>query len=135
MLLKVKNMHKSKLGNVVIDCQNIDLLPAARFWSEALGYPLPETLLADAASGYIQLVTPPGEVQVAVQRVIHHSRAHLDIEADSVDEEVARLEKLGARIVDERADHIILQAPSGHRFCVAANPTQTNFSETANVWQ
>ncbi|QNP47746.1 VOC family protein [Diaphorobacter aerolatus] len=128
-------MHKSKLGNIVIDCQSIDLLAAARFWSAALGYPLPNTLLADAASGYIQLITPPGDTPVAVQRVIAPSSAHLDIEADSLPDEVARLEKLGASVVDTRAEHIVLQAPTGHRFCVAAHASMQNFASVANVWQ
>jgi hypothetical protein len=50
-------MHKSRLGNVVIDCRTSDLVLEARFWSYALGYPLPEHL--DASGRYIQLVTPP----------------------------------------------------------------------------
>jgi len=82
-------MHKSRLGNVVIDCPASDLLPAAQFWSAALGHPLPQGL--DATSHFIQLVTPPGDVQVIVQRVQHETRAHPDIETDSIAPEVARL--------------------------------------------
>ena len=73
-------MHRSRLGNIVIDCQTDDLLSAAQFWSAALAYPLPEDV--DAAGRFIQLVTPPGEVQVIIQRVDHEARAHLDIETD-----------------------------------------------------
>ena len=51
-------MHRSRLGNVVIDCQTDDLLSEAQFWSAALGYPLPQDL--DAASDFIQLLTPAG---------------------------------------------------------------------------
>ncbi|MBL0952007.1 MAG: VOC family protein, partial [Pseudomonas sp.] len=54
-------MHRSRLGNLVIDCNSDDLLAEARFWSEALGYPLPEMI--DDDSPFIQLRTPPGEVQ------------------------------------------------------------------------
>jgi len=34
-------MHKSRLGNIVIDVQGGDLWEHARFWSAALGCPLP----------------------------------------------------------------------------------------------
>ena len=125
-------MHKSRLGNIVIDCPESDLLPVARFWSEALGYPLPEDL--DATGRFIQLVTPPGEVQVIIQRVEHAPRAHLDIETDSIAAEVARLEKLGATIVSRKDEWVVMQAPSGHRFCVG-QPYRAGFDGGANTWR
>ncbi len=102
-------MHKSRLGNIVIDCQTDDLLPQARFWSGVLGYPLPEDL--DSTGRFIQLVTPPGEVQVIIQKVGHEPRAHLDIETDSISSEAARLERLGARIVSRNEGWVVMQAP------------------------
>jgi hypothetical protein len=125
-------MHKSRLGNIVIDCQTNDLLSEAKFWSAALGYPLPEDL--DATSRYIQLVTPPGDVQVIIQRVAHEARAHLDIETDSIRSEVARLEHLGATIVSRHDGWVVMQAPSGHRFCVGG-PYRGGFDRGANTWQ
>lgn len=125
-------MHKSRLGNVVIDCQTDDLLSDARFWSATLGYPLPQNL--DAASNFIQLVTPAGEVQVIIQRVRHEPRAHLDIETDSIDLEVARLERLGATVVSRNNGWVVMQAPSGHRFCVG-NPYRGGFDQGANAWK
>ena len=32
--------HKSRLGSFVIDCRTDDIDDAARFWSDALGYPM-----------------------------------------------------------------------------------------------
>ena len=125
-------MHKSRLGNVVIDCQTDDLLSEAQFWSAALGYPLPRD--PDAASNFIQLVTPAGEVQVILQRVRHEPRAHLDIETDSIDLEVARLERLGATVVSRNDGWVVMQAPSGHRFCVGS-PYRGGFDQGANVWE
>ena len=109
-------MHKSRLGNIVIDCRTDDLLSEARFWAAALGCPLPKVI--DVASGFIQLETKPGDVQVIIQRVNHEPRAHLDIETDAIAAEVARLEKLGATIVSRKDRWVVMQAPSGHRFCV-----------------
>ena len=91
-------MHKSRLGDIVIDCRTDDLMTEAGFWSNALGYPLPDG--PDESGRFIKLVTPPGEVQVIIQRVGHDPRAHLDIETDSIPAEVAHLEALGAVLVE-----------------------------------
>ena len=125
-------MHRSRLGNIVIDCKTEDLLSEARFWSEALGYPLPRD--KDVASNFIKLVTPPGELQVIVQRVRHEARAHLDIETDSIESEIARLERLGAVVVSRKEKWVVMQAPSGHRFCVGS-PYRGGFDEGANTWE
>lgn len=124
-------MHRSRLGNIVIDCPTEDLLSAAQFWSAALGYPMPRDV--DAAGHFIQLVTPPGDVQVIIQRVPHEARAHLDIEADSISAEVERLERLGASIVARKEGWVVMQAPSGHRFCVGS-PYRGGFDQGANLW-
>jgi hypothetical protein len=125
-------MHKSRLGNIVIDCKTEDLLSQAQFWSIALGYPLPQDI--DVPSRFIQLVTPPGEVQVIIQRVGHEARAHLDIETDSIELEIARLEGLGAVIVSRNDSWVVMQAPSGHRFCVGS-PYRDGFDQGANTWE
>ncbi|HWL29214.1 MAG TPA: VOC family protein [Burkholderiaceae bacterium] len=124
-------MHKSRLGNITIDCQTDDLMSAAGFWSAALGYALPEDI--DASSGFIKLVTPPGDMQVIIQRVNHPSRAHLDIETDSIDLEIARLERTGAAVVALKEGWVVMEAPSGHRFCVGS-PYRDGFDEGANSW-
>jgi hypothetical protein len=125
-------MHRSRLGNIVIDCQTEDLLSEAQFWSVALGYPLPQDL--DVTSRFIQLVTPPGDVQVIIQRVRHEARAHLDIETDSIDSEVARLERLGATVVSRNDGWVVMQAPTRHRFCVGS-PYRGGFDRGANTWE
>lgn len=124
-------MHKSRLGNIVIDCRTDDLLAEAQFWSAALGCPLPNDV--DVASNFIQLETKPGEVKVIIQRVGHDPRVHLDVETDSIESEVARMQSLGATIVSRKDQWIIMQAPSGHRFCVTS-PFRGGFDEAANRW-
>lgn len=125
-------MHKSRLGNIVIDSPDEDLLSVARFWSAALGYPLPKDL--DPAGRYIKLITPPGEVLVIIQRVQHDPRAHLDIETDSIRSEVSRLQGLGATIVSREERWVVMQSPSGHRFCVGS-PYRGGFERGANTWR
>jgi hypothetical protein len=57
-------------------------------------------------------------VFVLVQRVEHAARVHLDIQTDDLDAEVARLEKLGAKREKFLKRWWVMQAPTGHRFCV-----------------
>ena len=53
-----------------------------------------------------------------MQAVDHPSRVHLDIKTDNLDAEVRRLEDLGATRVRRVKEWWVMQAPSGHRFCV-----------------
>lgn len=126
-------MHKSRLAALVIDCRTDDLLRQARFWSGALGYPIvpPEP---DWDGKYIVLAGPDGEAKILLQRVEHDSRVHLDIETDNVAGEIARLETLGATRVQDLARWTVMEAPSGHRFCVV-NPQRPDFDRNAKEWR
>jgi hypothetical protein len=125
-------MHKSRLGALVIDCQQPDdLMAMARFWADALGYTIAERQSDDPL--YVMLEGPDGELKVIIQRVDHPSRVHLDIEADDKAAEVARLEKLGAQKIADVKRWTVLEAPSGHRFCVV-DPQRPDFAEGAKGW-
>ena len=65
-----------------------------------------------------RLDTAADELHVEVQQVQHPSRVHLDIEADDIEAEVRRLEALGARRVGAVRTWLVMEAPTGHRFCV-----------------
>lgn len=127
-------MHKSRLGNIVIDCRTEDLMRDARFWSAALGCSLPKDAQAQARDRFIQLETRPGEIQILLQQVDHDPRVHLDIETDSIEDEENRLKKLGAIPVSRHDGWTIMQAPSGHRFCVG-KPYRGGFERGANEWR
>ncbi|WKE67110.1 VOC family protein [Gallaecimonas kandeliae] len=124
-------MHKSRLSNIIIDCQTDDIDAAARFWAAAIG----RTAEADAdpAEPYRLLEGPPQEMKILVQAVRHESRVHLDIETDDVEAEACRLEKLGAKRVQKLKTWWIMEAPTGQRFCVV-RPQRADFEENANVW-
>ena len=121
-------MHRSRLCAVVIDCEGEDLERASRFWSAALGRPEVER-----EGKYVGLRDRTGEPMVLVQAVDHPSRVHLDIESDDVEAEVARLEALGAKRVAKVKTWQVLEAPTGHRFCVV-RPQRGTISEHASVW-
>ncbi len=126
-------MHRSRLGGFIIDCETDDLDAATRFWSQALGY-APGKASPEDAGRYQPLQAPPPELQVELQRVSHPSRVHLDIEADDIEAEVARLEKLGATRVATVRDWCVMEAPSGHSFCVV-KPQRDGFEKSANRWE
>lgn len=125
-------MHKSRLGVVVIDCQTDDLDRETAFWSAALGCQA-ESGEDAAESNYRELKAPPGEVGVLLQAVEHPSRVHLDIETDDQEAEVARLQKLGAKKIAWIKRWCVMEAPSGHRFCVVG-PQRPDFAEKARTW-
>ncbi|MEM0908773.1 MAG: VOC family protein [Pseudomonadota bacterium] len=121
--------HKSRLACLVIDCQTDDLTDAAAFWAKALGLPGK----VDDDGKYAPLAPSPGEPRVLLQSVDHPPRVHLDIETDNKEAEANRLEALGARRVAHHPRWIIMEAPSGHRFCVVG-PQRHDFAQNANVW-
>jgi len=125
-------MHKSRLGVIVIDCESDDLSDAETFWSQALGCAAQRSNNPEQQN-YVKLDTPADELGVLLQKVDHPSRVHIDIEADDIEAEVQRLEKLGARRVKQFPRWWVMEAPSGHRFCVV-QPQRSGFEKDANKW-
>lgn len=120
--------HRSRLAGFIIDCQTNDLDAAAGFWAAALGDDNPP-----AQNGrYAELGDQEG-LHVEVQEVDHPPRVHLDIESDDIEAEVARLEALGARRVSNVRTWVVMEAPTGHRFCVIRAQTR-DFDAKARTW-
>jgi len=82
---------------------------------------------------YRMLATPTDEPIVEIQRVEHESRVHIDIETDDIPAEVRRLERLGATVVDRPERWVVMQAPTGQRFCVV-RVQRPGFPKNANRW-
>lgn len=109
---------------LVLDCADPDRL--ASFWSAALRY-----TVAGAAGSYVALYPLAGRgagPKLLLQRVTEakagKNRMHLDIDADDIDAEAARLQALGARLVDREPCHehgttwLVMADPEGNEFCV-----------------
>jgi predicted enzyme related to lactoylglutathione lyase len=125
-------MHKSKLGGFIIDCQTEDLEGAANFWGSALGMPVRE-LPPEEAALYKRLEDSQHGLDIEVQKVTHPSRVHLDIESNDIEAEVRRLETLGARRLQTISTWVVMEAPTGQRFCVVPAKSK-NFNEVATQW-
>ena len=120
--------HRSRLAGFIIDCRTEDLEAAAEFWSAALGDARRQAPEGD----YVALDGEAG-LYAAVQKVDHPSRVHLDIETDDIPAEVARIEKLGDRRIAEVKTWGVMEAPTGHRFCVVPAAT-ADFEARARTW-
>jgi predicted enzyme related to lactoylglutathione lyase len=125
-------MHKSKLAGFIIDCNTTDLSAAADFWGGALGMQI-KTLPPEEGEKYVRLIDPGG-LHIEVQKVAHPSRVHLDIETDDVAAEVRRLEALGAKQVRAKGTWVVMEAPTGQRFCVVRKQSQ-DFDQKATQWK
>jgi hypothetical protein len=127
-------MHRSRLATVVIDCAREDSERGFDFWSRALGR---EKVATDNPI-YASLrgrVGGEGGPILLLQRVPAAERAiHLDIETDDVEAEVSRLEGLGARVKARIRNHVVMEAPSGHPFCVVP-VYRADFPAKATLWE
>ena len=112
-------MGAAKLG-LVLDCADPGRLAA--FWSAAIGYKIVGT-----AGNYVMLVDETSQQpKLLLQRVdepkMGKNRMHVDIETAHVDEEVARLEAIGATRTGEQSEHgtrwVVMHDPEGNEFCV-----------------
>jgi hypothetical protein len=127
-------VHRSRLTTVVIDCADDDFERGVSFWSQALG----KQPIDQDGPRYKSLrgrIGGEGGPYVLLQRVTPAERAiHLDIETDDVEKEVARLEKLGARVKRRIRNHVVMTAPSGHPFCVVP-AHRGDFPGSAAEWK
>ena len=119
--------HRSRLAGLIIDCQTDDLDAAAEFWAAVFGS---KRVLEDT---YMKLDDQAG-LHLEVQKVDHPSRVHLDIESDDIEAEVRRLEKLGAKRVANIRTWVVMEAPTGHRFCIIRAQT-ADFEDKAHTWE
>ena len=122
-------MHQSRLGVFVIDCKTEDLADAAAFWGAALG----QDVKIDDDGKYAVIGKYDRRPRVLLQTVDHEPRVHMDVETDDREAEAARLKKLGAKEIARVKSWIVMEAPTGHRFCLVA-PQGDDFPEGTAVW-
>lgn len=113
-----------RVGEVVIDCA--DHGAVVEFWAAALGYER-----RDVNEQYVALVPPgppePGRPPLLFQKVperkVVKNRLHLDLRAEVMADEVARLVSLGATVIAERSlgalRWTVLADPEGNELCVS----------------
>jgi predicted enzyme related to lactoylglutathione lyase len=121
--------HHSRIGALCIDCKAGDLGPAVAFWSTVLGR---EARIVEDGK-YAEFDDADQSPRVILQAVDHEPRVHLDIETEDREAECARLKAAGASEVARIKDWIVMEAPTGHRFCLV-KPQTADFPGDAPEW-
>jgi hypothetical protein len=102
-----------------------DALALARFWAAALGSDVDEDSTPDKA--FVEAAGWGGPniwFNAVPEPKTAKNRVHFDLRAPgTMAAEVARLEKLGARVVDRSSHHTVMADPEGNEFCVEPGPS------------
>ena len=122
-------MHRSRIGIVLIDHDGSRYETSLAFWAGVQG-------VKPTIDGPYASVGEVGTLSFEIQRLGDGtpSRVHLDIETDDIRAEVARLEGLGASVMEDRESYVIMQDPGGVVFCVVGVQTGDRFAEDALEW-
>jgi Glyoxalase-like domain len=101
-----------------------DALALARFWAAVLGSDVDED--STAGKAFVEAAGWGGPniwfSQVPEPKTAKN-RVHFDLRAPGpMDEEVARLERLGATITRRNPDLVVMADPEGNEFCVEPGP-------------
>jgi catechol 2,3-dioxygenase-like lactoylglutathione lyase family enzyme len=111
-----------RIGEIVVDCSDPDR--AAQFWCAALGY-----RVTDRDESGVAIAGDPSAPTIlflsSSDAKTHKNRLHLDVcpVDGSRDDEVLRLEELGARRIDigqGDVSWVVMADPVGNEFCVMA---------------
>ncbi len=106
------------IKSVTFDCA--DALVLAQFWAEALGSNVDEDATRDKA--YVEAAGWGGPnmwFQAVPEPKVAKNRLHFDLRAPGpVQDEVQRLTGLGARVVRDGPDLVVMADPEGNEFCV-----------------
>jgi len=111
---------------LVLDCADPPRLAA--FWQEALGY---REFFADASLAVLvprQGTASPLLLQAVPEAKLGKNRMHLDIVVDDIEPEVARLQAIGARRIDNGT-----QALGGTRWARMADPENNEFCVSTGI--
>ena len=107
--------HRSGIVQLVIDVPDDGHDDELTFWEGALGQPLPNRERFPEFSGD----RLPNGMGLLVQRLGEGAaRVHVDIHASDLAAEVARLEALGAEVVETHQFWTVMRDPAGLVFCV-----------------
>jgi predicted enzyme related to lactoylglutathione lyase len=125
--------HRSRLTAVLVDVPAAARDQAAAFWTAALGAK-PQEVPNNPEYDYFGEVTPGIEFMVQGTGD-DRPHVHFDIESDDVDAEVARLEALGATVVERVKSWVVMRDPVGTTFCVVKIQLKDSFEAHATTWE
>jgi hypothetical protein len=120
--LRYRRAMPSVIKTVTFDAA--DALALARFWAAVFGSDVDEE--STAGQAYLEAAGWGGP-NIWFARVPEgktaKNRVHFDLRAPGpVADEAARLEQLGARVLERHHHHVVMQDPEGNEFCVEPGP-------------
>jgi hypothetical protein len=122
--------HYSRLSKVIVDVPDEVHDAELAFWRDALGTSFTHY---ERFPNYHGTDVVPDGFGFLVQRLgTGTPRVHLDIHTSDRAAEVARLERLGASLVDDGEHWAIMRDPAGLLFCVIPDPRLT--ADNAQTW-
>ena len=102
---------------------------ATRFWAGVTGSGAEPSAETYTSVGVLQ------DLHLETQRLgAGEPRIHVDIEADDVAAEIARVIALGATLLERHDEYAILSDPGGLLFCVVPIQTGAEFDRHAHTW-
>ena len=125
-------MHYSKLLKIVIDVPPAEHDRELAFWSAATGQPLAQF---DRHPEYHGAALHGQDLWLLIQRLDEgQGRVHIDIHTDDPAAEMARLEKLGAELVQQAHSWWVMRDPAGLLFCIIPERPGTLNDSNARRW-
>ena len=125
-------VHYSKLLKIVIDVPPAEHDRELAFWSAATGQPLAQF---DRHPEYHGAALRGQDLWLLIQRLDEgQGRVHIDIHTDDPIAEIARLEKLGAELVQQAHSWWVMRDPAGLLFCIIPERPGTLNDSNAQRW-
>lgn len=125
-------VHYSKLLKIVIDVPPAEHDRELAFWSAATGQPLAQF---DRHPEYHGAALHGQDLWLLIQRLDEgQGRVHIDIHTDDPAAEMARLEQLGAELVQQAHSWWVMRDPAGLLFCIIPERPGTLDDRNAQRW-
>jgi hypothetical protein len=125
-------VHYSRLSKVVIDVPAADHDRELAFWSAATGQPLAQF---SRHPEYHGAALGGQDLWLLIQRLDQgQGRVHFDIHTDDPAAEIARLERLGAELVEQVHSWWVMRDPAGLLFCILPEKPGTLHEGNAQRW-
>jgi predicted enzyme related to lactoylglutathione lyase len=124
--------HHSRVSKIVFDVPPADHDRELAFWSAATGQPLAQF---DRHPEYHGAALHGQDLGLLIQRIGDgRARVHVDIHTDDLAAEIARLQKLGAELVQQVHSWWVMRDPTGLVFCVIPESPGTLNDSNAQRW-
>jgi hypothetical protein len=116
-----------------VDADSAAHVAELAFWRDVTGYEVSPS--RGEHDEFVTLVPPAGDAHLRVQRLgAGPSRIHLDVHVPDLTDASARALDLGAQVLDEGADVLVLRSPAGVVFCFVHEDEDLGVPAPPSAW-